>query len=74
MAAETHATDLLSHINLESSLSNRGKLKSGCVTIFDELGVKLELCWDVRAERLNTPSRLTISRRVSHQTKKEMNE
>jgi hypothetical protein len=50
MAAEMHATDLLSHINLDSALSNLVKLKNGCVTILDELGVKLELCWETQDE------------------------
>lgn len=58
MAAETHATDLLSHINLDSALSNLAKLKNGCITIFDELGAKIELCWDIKGEAVDVSVKL----------------
>lgn len=58
MAAEHHATDLLSHINIASALTNLAKLKNGCITILDELGAKIELCWEIKGEEVDVSVKL----------------
>ena len=52
MASNIVEHDILAHINPEDSLYNQAHLTEGCVTIFNELGAKIELCWDIKGNEI----------------------
>lgn len=52
MALTIVENDILSHVNPDGSLYQQVKLTEGCVTIFNEFGVKVELCWNINGNEV----------------------
>lgn len=52
MALSIVEQDILQHINPEDSLYNKATLVQGCATIFGELGISLQLCWEIKGNEV----------------------
>ena len=54
-----HESDILAHIDTDSSLVSKATLVKGCTTVIAELGVGLDLCWEVGTSGVTVSAKLT---------------